>query len=206
MVAAAAGACAPQVNESDLLEFVTKRHLPASYVKEFMAGARKHTQAAAPLDVVGQLRRSRQGQQAEHAGEATTTSLRFHEFASFIGTREAALRQSFDRIDTDQDGFISVEDLLRALDDVRVCRYRQASWCKKVLGMSCDDTTRCRVKKSQVNCMLAAMDVRDAKTGKVMRTKRRGNCAGTKPHDVASPPVIHTFDVDSAYSERSKPT
>jgi hypothetical protein len=191
-------ACAPQVNEKDLLEFVSKRHLPASYVKEFMAGARKHTQAAAPLDVVGQLRRSWQGQRTqvtggEHAGDASATSLRFHEFASFIGTREAALRQSFDRIDTDQDGFISVEDLRRALDDVRVCRYRQASWCKKVLGASCDNTTRCRVKKSQVNCMLAAMDVRDAKTGKVIPTKRRGNCAGAKPHDVPSAPVLRTY-------------
>jgi Ca2+-binding EF-hand superfamily protein len=185
-------ACVPQVNEKDLLEFVSKRHLPASYVKEFMAGARKHTEAAAPLDVVGLLRRSWQGQRVEHADDASTTSLRFHEFASFIGTREAALRQSFDRIDTDQDGFISVEDLRRALDDVRVCRYRQASWCKKVLGVSCDDTTRCRVKKSQVNCMLAAMDVRDAKTGKVIRTKRRGNCAGAKPRDVASAPVVRT--------------
>jgi len=202
------GSYAPQVNEKDLLEFVSKRHLPASYVKEFMAGARKHTEAAAPLDVVGQLRRSRQGQRAEHAGEASsTTSLRFHEFASFIGTREAALRQSFDRIDTDRDGFISVEDLLRALDDVRVCRYRQASWCKKVLGMSCDDTTRCRVKKSQVNCMLAAMDVRDAKTGKVIRTKRRGNCAGESSTTTSLPlPSSILSTLRAAYSERSQPT
>ena len=71
-----------------------------------------------------------------------------------------------------------MEDLMRALDDVRVCRYRQASWCKKVLGMDCDKTTRCRVKKSQVNCMLAAMDVRDAKTGKVTHRKRKNaHCA-----------------------------
>jgi len=174
------------VSEEELVEFTDKRHLPRSYVKEFMTGARAHTAARSarpgPVEALAGAMRRWGKRGAEGAGEELRRpgqDLRFVEFSRFVRAKEGALRESFHKIDTDQDGFISVDDLKKALGDVRVCSIdtTKSPSCliRKALGLGKKPST-CRVKCSQVKCMIAAIDVRDGQSGKVLKHRQENAC------------------------------
>eukprot|EP00238_Polyblepharides_amylifera_P009976 CAMPEP_0196587170 /NCGR_PEP_ID=MMETSP1081-20130531/56636_1 /TAXON_ID=36882 /ORGANISM="Pyramimonas amylifera, Strain CCMP720" /LENGTH=542 /DNA_ID=CAMNT_0041909275 /DNA_START=210 /DNA_END=1838 /DNA_ORIENTATION=- len=139
------------LSEAELTAFTSKRSLPSEYVQEFIRCV---------------------------STEKAPRGVRFHEFAKYVTTKEAALRESFDLIDTDHDGFISVDDLDAALSNVRICKRFKCP-IKSCLGLKAEETRVGHVRKSQVTCMMHALDVRDAASGVVLPSTR--NCSSSSP-------------------------
>lgn len=114
-----------QLTEPELLRYTTQQHLPSSYVNEFIRAA---------------------------GGNKRTVD--FNEFMTFVKKKEASLRESFDAIDTNGDGTITMEELETALDKIRVCQ----GYCPKNIftNRSPGFTRMIKVKRSSVACMLRA--------------------------------------------------